>query len=238
MSIGTVAFFVIAIAIVAGIAWLIRSSRRQSAERVAKYEALFASMFPDLQPYFHPRNVLEFVRARLAQAPARGGMSMKNPPGFAAARGARVSFETDKKGRERELWVLLDEAGRELSRFFFDSDAKDGMVRVGEGKFRVGRSEDRVRYWHPDREFKWTPPGYWKFTTRVFDEPVESSRDGVSFSDSSSSSSRTAATAAAAAGIAAAGGTFDGGGASAGWDGSRSAPDGDSGGDTATATSY
>jgi hypothetical protein len=213
-----------------------RSSRRERE----KQEAYFTSMFPDLQPLYHPGKVLEFVRARLAQAPARGGMRMKSPPGFDAHH-ADVSFFTDKKGREREQWVLLDEAGRELSRFFFESDAKDGMVRVGEGKFRVAKNQDRVRYWHPDREFKWTAPGLWKFTTRVFDREVDADRGGVSFSDSSSSSSsssRSATTAAAAAGIAAAGGTFDGGGASAGWDakGSSDSADSDSTGSEAAAT--
>lgn len=217
----------------------VRSARRDRE----KQEAYFASMFPDLVPFFHPKNVLEFVRGRLAQAPARGGMRVKGPPGF-AAHVADVSFATDKKGRERELWCILDDAGREVTRFFFDADAKDGMVRVGEGKFRVARHQDRVRYWHPDREFKWTPPGMWKFTTRVFDQSVDTDRGTVSFSDSSSSSSRTATTAAAAAGIVAAGGTFDGGGASASWDGKSSdaaaADAGDGGGaaETSATTSY
>jgi len=223
------------------IAFIIWHAIRDNRRNMAKQEAYFSSMFPDLVPFFHPKNVLEFVRGRLAQAPARGGMRVKNPPGF-AAHIADVSFETDKKGREREVWRILDEANREVTRFFFDSDAKDGMVRVGEGKFRVARNQDRVRYWHPDREFKWTPPGTWKFTSRVFDQQVETDHGMVTFSDSSSSSSRTAATAAAAAGIVAAGGTFDGGGASAGWDGKSSdsgASDGDSGGsETSATTSY
>lgn len=216
------------------VAWISARSARKGRE---KQEAYFASMFPDLQPYYHPKNVLEFVRARLEQPPARGGMTIKGPPGFATAHSARVSFDTDKKGRERELWTLLDEGGRELTRFFFESDAKDGMVRVGEGKFRVGRHQNRVRYWHPDRELKWTPPGMWKFVTRVAEQPFESSRDsGTSFSDSSSS--RTATTAAAAAGIAAAGGTFDGGGASAGWDDKSGGGDSSSDTSAAGATSY
>jgi hypothetical protein len=226
-----------AIAVVAG-SLIARHNRKATAASIARNEAMFASMFPDLQPYFHPRNVLEFVRARLAQAPAHGGMRMKNPPGFGVSMG-EVSFDTDKKGRDRELWVLRDDAGHELSRFFFESDEKDGIVRVDEGKFRVSRAEDRVRYWRPDREFKWTPPGLWKFVTRVADEPMVSTDRGLSFSDSPSSSpaSTAAATAAAVAGIAAAGGTFDGGGASAAWDG-RSGSSPDSEGATAGATSY
>src|SRR5215813_9110138 len=134
-----------------------RAGKKMAAAQHAKFEAMFTSMFPDLQPYYHPENVLEFVRARLAQEPSRGGIRMKSPPGFDVD-AADVSFQTDSKGREHEVWHLLDAAGNRLSSFMFESDAKDGMVRVGSGKFRVGRNEDRVRYWSPDREFKWTAP--------------------------------------------------------------------------------
>ena len=236
MSIGFIIFLVVAAVIAVLIALLARAVRQDRA----KSEAYFVSMFPDLQPHFHPKNVLEFVRARLAQAPARSGMTVRSPPGFAAAHQAQVSFDTDKKGRERETWRLLDAAGKELTQFFFQTDEKDGMVRVGNGKFRVSRmaAVKRVRYWHPDREFKWTPDA-WKFVTRVSEDPIDSTDRGTSFSDSGSSSSsatRTAATAAAAAGVVAAGGSFDGGGASAAWDGSRS--DSERGTSTAGATSY
>jgi hypothetical protein len=105
----------------------------------------------------------------------------------------------------------------------FESDEKDGMVRVGRGKFRVGRNEDRVRYWSPDREFKWTPPGTWKFVTPIAQDAVDTDHSGMSFGDSSPSTSGTAAAAAAAAGIVAAGGAFDGGGAATSWDGKSGA---------------
>jgi hypothetical protein len=110
---------------------------------------------------------------------------------------------------------------------------------VGEGKFRVTRAPGvkRVRYWHPDREFKWTPDA-WQFVTRLSEQPIDSTDRGVSFSDSSpsSTSSGVATTAAAAAGIAAAGGAFDGGGASSSWDDARSGSDSET--STAAATSY
>ena len=232
--------WLIFVVVVGGIVFLFGLAVRAGKKLSAKQEAYFVSMFPDLQPYYHPKNVLEFVRARLAQAPARSGMTVRSPPGFPAAHEAQVSFDIDKKGRERETWRLLDASGQELSQFFFQTDEKDGMVRVGNGKFRVSRvaSVKRVRYWHPDREFKWTPDA-WKFVTRLSEDPIDSTDRGTSFSDSGSSSSSTstaAATAAAAAGVAAAGGTFDGGGASAAWDGSRS--DSDGGTSTAGATSY
>jgi uncharacterized membrane protein YgcG len=239
MSIGFIVFLAFAGAIV-GLIVLAARSAKQSA---AKSEAYFVSMFPDLQPLFHPKNVQEFVRARLAQAPARSGMSVRSPPGFAAAHEAQVAFDTDKKGRERETWRLLDAGGKELARFLFEADKKDGMVRVGQGKFRVARAanDPRVRYWHPDREFKWAGPGLWKFVTRVSEQPIDSSDRGTSFSDSSSSSSSSSGatrTAAAAAGIAAAGGAFDGGGASNTWDDSRSGSNGETSTATAGATSY
>lgn len=241
MSIGPLILLVVFALIISAIVMLVRKGNKAMAALMAKNEAYFTSMFPDLLPYYHPKNVLEFVRARLQQPPARSGMTVRNPPGLGVA-AAAVSFRNDK-GKEREVWTLLDEAGRELSQFFFEADAKDGMVRVGKGKFRVSKSatEQRVRYWHPDREFKWSPPGLWKFVTRVFEQPVEASdRSSLSFGDSSSSSSG-ARTAAAAAGIVAAGGTFDGGGASAAWDGKASGASGSSGSDSPTesaATSY
>ena len=221
INIGLFAFVGFIAVFIAAAVLIARAGKKMAAANQAKFEALFASMFPDLQPYYHPRNVLEFVRARLAQEPSRGGIRIKNPPGFPVD-AADVSFQTDSKGREHEVWNLLDAAGNPISAFTFESDAKDGMVRVGRGKFRVGRDEDRVRYWSPDREFKWTPPGNWKFVTAIAQDSVDTDRSGMSFGDSSSSSSRTATAAAAAAGVVAAGGTFDGGGASASWDGGGS----------------
>jgi uncharacterized membrane protein YgcG len=234
MNIGLVVFLGFIAVFITAVALAMRAGKKMVAANQAKFEALFASMFPDLQPYYHPKNVLEFVRARRAQEPSRGGIRIRNPPGFSAD-AADVSFQTDSKGREHEVWHLLDATGQRLSAFMFESDEKDAMVRVGNGKFRVGRNEDRVRYWSPDREFKWTPPGNWKFVTPIAQDPVDTDSGGLGFSDTSSSSSRTATVAAAAAGLVAAGGTFDGGGASASWDG-KSGRESDS--STAGATTY
>ena len=229
--------------IAAVFAFVIRHGMRQARENKEKQEALFASMFPDLQPYYHPKSILEFVRARLAQPPAAGGMTVPNPPGFAVP-AAEVDFR-EEKGKLREIWRLLDAQGRELSQFRFDTDEKDAMVRVGQGKFRVSRVQDRVRYWHPDREFKWVPPAAWTFVTPMAETPFQSDdRGSLGFSDSSSSStagSTTAGTAVAAVGLAAAAGTFDGGGASAAWDGAgggAAASGSGSESETAGATSY
>src|SRR6185369_15864704 len=138
INIGLFAFVGFIAVFIAAAVLIARAGKKMAAANQAKFEALFASMFPDLQPYYHPRNVLEFVRARLAQEPSRGGIRIKNPPGFPVD-AADVSFQTDSKGREHEVWHLLDGTGQRLSAFMFESDAKDGMVRVGKGKFRVGR---------------------------------------------------------------------------------------------------
>jgi len=193
-------------------------------------EALFVSMFPELQPHFHPERVIEFVRARQARTPKREGHTVRNPKGFAAA-AAEVRF--DDKGREQ--WRLLDEAGAVLAQFRYEDHREGAALRVGQGKLTVNlkdRARPRVRYWHPEREFKWQER-IWVFQTTMSESPFESSSDSSSFSSSSSSFSPGAAAGAAA--IVAAGGTFDGGGASAGWDAERGESGGDSGG---TATAY
>ncbi len=187
---------------------------RFAEDHARKSEALFQSMFPELQPHFHPARLVEYVKARRARRPPASGMQWKNPPGFAAA----VADIKLDGGRERVR--LVDAAGALLGEFLFEEHAEGGVLRVGKGKITVNTRETvpRVRYWHPDREFKWTPSS-WKFQSRVADRSIDSDDRGTSYSGSSSSSpSSTATTAAAAAGIVAAGGTFDGGGASGGWD--------------------
>jgi len=206
----------------------VRTQRRN----VARNEALFVSMFPDLQPYFHPTKLIEFVRARLASRPPQGGKVWKNPPGF-GVEDASIGFDNG-----RESVQLRDAQGQVLADFFFEEHPEGGVIRFGKGKFTVNLREQvpRVRYWHPDREFKWSQPKGWTFVTRVADEPFSRS-DSDSSSSSSSGSSRdssisgTTAAAAGAAGIVAAGGAFDGGGASQAWDDSAGSEGG-------TATAY
>jgi hypothetical protein len=120
------------------------------------------------------------------------------------------------------------ERGARLATFRFEPQADGAVLRMGAGKFTVdlgNPADPAVRYWHPEREFKWSRRGGWRFKTPVAEKPFDSSDRGTSWSDTSSSSdtSRTVATAAAVAGL---GGTFDGGGASAGWDGAASPGDG------------
>ncbi len=184
-----------------------RRGEQETQNQRGKNEALFRSMFPELQPHFHPERLLEFVRARLDSSWSARTRWM-DPPGFPAATVAELAPDT----RERERVRLLDAAGKPLADFTFEKHAEGGVIRVGKGKFTVDirkPAEPRVRYWHPDREFKWSRAG-WVFKTAVADEPFESS--------SSSSSFSTMPAAAAAAGIVGLGGSFDGGGAAGSWD--------------------
>jgi hypothetical protein len=207
----------IAVAIVA-IAWfagrLFRASRPAgSPSSVDKSEALFASMFPELQPHFHPEKLVAYVAARRGRTPARGGFTWKEAPGFG---GASVDIRFVK---DREECALVDAVGAVLGRFRYESGPDGGVLRVGAGKLTVDLRNTRdpaVRYWHPEREFKWTRRGGWRFKTPVSERPIDSSDRGTGWSDSSSSSDGVR-TAAAAAGVAGLGGTFDGGGASASW---------------------
>lgn len=199
-----------------------RGVRKTEALR-GKNEALFRSMFPELQPYFHPERLVEFVVARLDRS-----WSLKAPwtntSGFPIAATAEL-----KADGERERVRLLDAAGKLLQEFTFEKHAEGGVIRVGKGKLTVDTrrpAQPRVRYWHPDREFKWTRAG-WVFMTPVADEPFETSSSSSSLTGSSSHSTRTTA---AAAGIVGLGGTFDGGGASAGWDESSKGSHSESGG--------
>lgn len=232
--------FGVVILIVIGVALLVRLIGKSASARVAglkagmieKSEAMFRSMFPELQPHFHPKNVHEFVKARRARGASSGPFTWKNPPGFAAA-----TAEIEPEG-VRENVRVLDAAGVLLAGFIFEEHAEGGVLRVGQGKITANIREaiPRVRYWHPDREFKWTPNS-WKFQSRMADDSIDSSDRGTSWSSSDSSSSSLGRTA-AAAGIVGAGGAFDGGGASQSWDGAADSGASSDSSSGATATSY
>jgi hypothetical protein len=171
------------------------------------------------------------VIARRAGKLARDAGTWKPIPGFEAA-----SASVEPAEKERERVELLDAAGAILTRFTLEDLPEGAALRVGPGKLTVDvgdKINPRVRYWHPDREFKWKG-GKWTFVSRLADEPLNPSDSGTSFSrDSPTGTVATAA--AAAAGIVAAGGAFDGGGASQSWDDSRG---GASDPGTSTSTAY
>ena len=184
--------------------------RRQNRLDAARNESLFVSMFPDLQPYYHPKQLYDYTVARLSGKIPRNS-KVKDPPGF-------TGYAADVRAEaERDLVRILDAAGTLVTQFIFEKHPEGAAIRVGKGKFTLTTGNPqypRVRYWHPDREFKWTPLT-WKFMTPVVEREFSSS-DRSSSSDSTSSSSSSSRVASAAP-FAAAGGAFDGGGASQSW---------------------
>ncbi|APV51731.1 hypothetical protein BWI17_19800 [Betaproteobacteria bacterium GR16-43] len=196
--------------------------RRTVEARKSRNEAMFVSMFPELQPHFHPENLLKFVTQRRGRRPGAGVSSWDTVDGFPGLR-ARIANEPDD-----ETYRLLDAEGKERAAFRYQEHVEGGILRVGKGKLTVRtvfKDNQRVSYWHPNREFKWSRRKGWVFVTPMADDSFSSSRDDRTSSFSSSDSSRSSAEAPFAGG----GGTFDGGGASGGWD---------DGGKAETSTSY
>ena len=214
-----------------------RKAREESSARAARQEALFQATFPELQPHFHPEKVLEYVTARRARAGPLAGTRWKNPPGFPAAAVAEVA--ADAKG---EAVRLLDAADHVLARFVFQDHAEGGVLRIGPGKLTANLRDAAVRYWHPEREFKWSRAKGWRVISALSDREIESSDRGTSFSSSSDGPSATSTAAAVAAGsaVAGAGGAFDGGGSSQSWGEATASADasGDSASDTSASPSY
>ncbi len=173
-------------------------------------EALFQSMFPELQPWFHPERLVVFASARRAHHGPGRTWRWNKPAAFAEADHADCT--PDPKG---ERLRMVDAAGALLSEFVYDVHPEGAVVRVAGGKLTIeirDSANPRVRYWHPQREFKWTRKG-WVFKTPLADEPFSSSSTdsaGSTSSDSSGSSSGTSA-------LAGRGGTFGGGGAAGTW---------------------
>ena len=199
---------------------IFRQSMRGAKDAVAyrdKSEALFKASFPELQPYFHPKQVLEFVTSWRARNAPPVAFDWSLPPGLGVAK-ARLGA-VGEKGNPVEL---LDAAGTVLSRFVMQRHEDGAVIRLGPGKLTVKVRDAAVRYWHPEREFKWSRTKGWRVISSLSDRPIDSSDRGTSFSSDSSSSSSSATTAAAAAAgaavVAGAGGAFDGGGSSSSWE--------------------
>jgi uncharacterized membrane protein YgcG len=198
-----------------GLGFEVRRRDRQEAERD---DALFRSMFPDLSPHFHPRNVLAYIKARVGE---RAPPIWKNPPGFAGAATAETEVVAARERITlrpviRERVILKDNTGAILAQFMLEPVPDAMVLRVGKGKFTVDRRYNEVKYWHPDRQFKWLPPNIWRFTTAIVQGTISSSEATSSLSSPGGSSRDGRAGAAPFAG---AGGAFDGGGASHGWEG-------------------
>jgi hypothetical protein len=208
--------------VVAGIVAKIVSDRRiarfraeRDRERAARDDAFFQTSFPELQPYYHPFRVLQFVSAWRKRPLAPEGFEWESPPGFDVSR-ARFAAQ-GPKGAPVELF---DAAGTMVSRFLIQDHDEGGAVRVGPGKLTVNVRNSAVRYWHPQREFKWSLLKGFRMMTSMSSRAIETGDLGMAFSTqtSYSSSDRTAAAAAGVAAVAGAGGAFDGGGSSSSWD--------------------
>jgi len=232
-------FGLVGFAFIAAIAKGFRETGRASRalqEAAQKQEALFKATFPELQPFFHPKQVLDFVSAWRARNAPPIAFDWTTPAGFGVAK-ARVGAPGEK-GHPVEL---LDAAGAVLSRFVLQQHEDGGVIRLGAGKLTVKLRDAAVRYWHPEREFKWSRAKGWRLITSLSDRSIDSNDRGTSFSsDSSSSSSTTAAAAVAgAAVVTGAGGSFDGGGSSSSWDeGGSASSSSDDGGSSDARTSY
>jgi uncharacterized membrane protein YgcG len=233
------ALFVLALVVVALLAagaWL--RHRRQSAgagrARVAhgrRAEALFQSMFPELQPHFHPEKVATWVSRRRARKSAPAGV-MVLPPGFETARAiveadATGTGDPAREQREtRERVRLLDSSNAVLATFVQRLTDAGAVLEVAGGRFDVDlatAADPRVRYRHGARGFRWSRKSGWKFITPVAERAIEPDDRGSRFSDDrSSSGGSSSATAAAVAGGAVLasgmGGAFAGGGASGDWE--------------------
>ena len=77
---------------------LVRQNRNGRAN-AARSEALFASMFTELQPHLHPKNVIEYVLARVQRGRAFKATEWANPP--ASRPRARRFFKSPPKGSAR-----------------------------------------------------------------------------------------------------------------------------------------
>lgn len=185
-----------------------------------KDEALFVSMFPELQPHFHPRRIARYVAERRKRGTLDAQTDWPNPPGFRVA-SARVLRQKDC-----ERVTLLDASGEEVAAFFYEPNARGAAVRIAPGVMTIdlGDQDDpAVHYAHPKRSFTWRRKRGWRFSTPVAEDEFEADDDDLRWSNSSSASSHTSSSRSdddarlrgAAAGLIAGGGTFGGGGASA-----------------------
>jgi len=191
-------------------------------------DAYFKAMFPDLQPWFQPENAVRLVRDRKGRINVGDGSSWKYPSGFGAAE-ARIGMFN---GREHVR--LFDGAGVLLTEFDYQDLPDGGALRIGRGKLTVVidvPTNPRVRYWHPEREFKWSRKDGWQFKTHLSEDSM-GSNGALDFSADMPSGGGNGFSGPAAP-VSLEGGTFAGGGASGDWDSAPGATDGGNAGATA-----
>ena len=214
---GVIAFAVIRLVVqlVRGRKGAATAGRGDNGGLQKRQEALFVTSFPELQPYLHPENVLQFVKAWAGRTPRSETLVWNSPPGFGPSR-VRLS----PMGEKGQMAELLGEADKVLASFQVQQHPEGGVIRLGPGKLTANLRDSAVRYWHPEREFKWSKAKGWRVINALSDRGIDSSDRGMSLSNDGSSSTATSAAAAVAgaAVVAGAGGAFDGGGSSSSWD--------------------
>src|SRR4051812_39159383 len=96
---------------------------RQRRESSARGEALFRSMFPDLQPLFQPRSLVRFVESLLARPRVDAVDVWRDPRGFGKAV-AEAAIEPAGAG---ERVVLRDPSGAMLAEFLVERQAEGAV---------------------------------------------------------------------------------------------------------------
>jgi len=191
-------------------------------------DAYFSAMFPELQPWFHPKKVVKLVRDRNDRVDVVDGRRWEYPSesDFGSAQVVMVD--------EREHIRLFDAAGLLLTEFDYERQPTGGAIRIGRGKLTAVLEDydnPRVRYWHPEREFKWSRKDGWQFKTPLSEESMVSN-GALDFSADMPSGGGNGFSGPAAP-VSLEGGTFAGGGASGDWDSAPGATDGGNAGATA-----
>ena len=91
-------------------------------------EAYFRSMFPELQPHYHPEKLVRFVRERNGSKKIVGGYTWRNPPGFETAAAVVVM------AGGREGIRLMDRAGALVAEFDYGFKLRthgcDGLLKA------------------------------------------------------------------------------------------------------------
>ena len=131
------AFFAVFVAGAIGFALLRAWRRRKDGDRLAgpaaakppaqRSDAFFRTMFPELQPYFHPEKVVRLVRERNGTRNVTDGHTWRNLPGFETATATVVI----SGGRERIR--LTDSAGALVAEFDYERQPNGDAPRPTPG---------------------------------------------------------------------------------------------------------
>ncbi len=115
----------------------VRRGLRGARDQREKNEALFGSMFPELQPHFHPERLVEFVGARLARGPTPAAVSLGSSAGI-----RRRFARRELPGRERTRAHPPDRSvRRHAERVPLREDCRGGSPSRRQGQAHRGSSQ-------------------------------------------------------------------------------------------------